>query len=250
MQINNKTHIVITGGASGIGLEILKELIKKEAKVSVLDINEPIINLAKRSDTQILTLKCDITNYQCVNESLDSIFKIHGPVDILINSAGIMTNCPIYNITNKINRRHSRELWEKTLNINLYGVFNVSSFVIENMVENRKKGLIINLSSISANGNIGQSAYSAAKAGVESLTKVWAKELSPLGIRSTCIAPGFCSTESTYNCLDDKKIKQWVNKTPLRRLGEMKEIISTIKYIIENDYFNGKIIELDGGLSI
>ena len=250
MLVNNKTHIIITGGASGIGLEITKALVQKEAKVSILDINDLKIDKSTDLYEKIIKIKCDITNYAAVNKALKHIFEINGPVDILINSAGIITNSPIYNITKRNDKRHSLKLWRQTIDTNLNGVFNVSSFVIENMIENRKQGVIINISSICANGNIGQSAYSASKAGVESLTKVWAKELGPNGIRTACIAPGFCDTESTHNSMDEQKVRQWINKTPLKRLGTKKEIIETINFIITNDYFNGKILAIDGGLFI
>ena len=118
------------------------------------------------------------------------------------------------------------------------------------MVEHRTKGLIINVSSISANGNVGQSAYSAAKAAVNALTVTWSKELGMFGIRSTAIAPGIVDTSSTQRSLSEANIRKWKKNTPLGRLGKLEEISESVKFIIENDFFNGRILEIDGGLKI
>lgn len=108
----------------------------------------------------------------------------------------------------------------------------------------------MNISSISAKGNAGQSAYSAAKAGLEALTKVWAKELSPMGIRCFAIAPGFCDTESTHTAISKPVLQETINHVPLKRLGTTQEIAAFIVAGIKNDFLNGKILEIDGGLVI
>ena len=118
------------------------------------------------------------------------------------------------------------------------------------MVHKRIKGLIINISSIAAKGNIGQTAYSAAKAGVESMTKVWAKELGPFNIRSVCIAPGFIHTESTKESISESTAERLKKQIPLNRFGELIHIAMGIQMVIENEYINGKIIPIDGGLDL
>lgn len=120
----------------------------------------------------------------------------------------------------------------------------------EKMVSMRTKGVIINFSSISAAGNMGQAAYSAAKAGIEALTKVMAKELGMFRIRACAIAPGFIETSSTKAALSDSLINHWKKQTPLRALGRMEDIASTVRYIIETDYLSGAVIHIDGGLTI
>ena len=126
----------------------------------------------------------------------------------------------------------------------------MSTYVAQKMAETRTKGVIINFSSVSAEGNMGQAAYSAAKAGVESFTKVLAKELGMFKIRACAIAPGFIDTPSTKKALSESMIDYWKKKTPLRKLGEMENIISTIEFIIENDYLSGTVLHIDGGLTL
>ena len=118
------------------------------------------------------------------------------------------------------------------------------------MAANRIKGVIVNLSSVSAAGNPGQTAYSAAKAGVEAMTAVWARELGPLGIRVVAIAPGFVDTHSTHAALSEEALKEWKRRTPLGRLGTAQEIASTVLFVLENDFISGCTIRVDGGLVI
>jgi 3-oxoacyl-[acyl-carrier protein] reductase len=106
------------------------------------------------------------------------------------------------------------------------------------------------MSSISARGNAGQSAYSAAKAGVNALTRTWAKELSGLGLRFVSIAPGFLDTSSTREALSDANLTKLKGQIPLRRLGEAEHVYQTVRFIVENDYVNGTVLEIDGGLVI
>jgi 3-oxoacyl-[acyl-carrier protein] reductase len=118
------------------------------------------------------------------------------------------------------------------------------------MLKRRTKGVVINLSSISANGNAGQSAYSAAKAGVNALTRTWAKELGGVGIRFVSIAPGFLDTPSTQTALSEAILTKLKQQIPLRRLGEVEHIYQAVRFIVENDYLNGTVLEVDGGLVI
>jgi 3-oxoacyl-[acyl-carrier protein] reductase len=118
------------------------------------------------------------------------------------------------------------------------------------MIIRRKKGVIVSISSISANGNPGQSAYSAAKAGVNALTSTWAKELGPLGLRFAAIAPGFLDTPSTRAALSEAIIARLQQQVPLRKLGDVEHIFLALRHIIENDYLTGTVLEVDGGLVI
>ena len=122
--------------------------------------------------------------------------------------------------------------------------------VADKMVRSRSKGVIINISSISSYGNAGQSAYSAAKAALNALTVTWSKELGMFGIRCVAIAPGFIDTTSTRAALTEAKIKTYSNATPLGRLGKTDELLHAVVFIIENDFYNGTILNLDGGLKL
>ena len=129
-------------------------------------------------------------------------------------------------------------------------VFIVTSAVVESMVSRRSKGVIVNISSISACGNEGQTAYSAAKAGVNAMTATWSKELGRLGIRCNAVAPGFIGIESTRRALSEEAIKHVKANTPLRRLGEAQEVALAVASLIENDFLNGVVLNVNGGLTI
>jgi 3-oxoacyl-[acyl-carrier protein] reductase len=169
---------------------------------------------------------------------------------VLVNNAGIIHSEPLVNILSRTDTKHSLENWRKTIDINLNAVFYVTSHVVEKMVKSRSKGVIINISSISSYGNMGQSAYSASKAALNALTVTWSKELGMFGIRCVAIAPGFIDTPSTQAALSEVKIKSYKNATPLGRFGKTEELLHAVIFIIENDFYNGTILNLDGGLKI
>jgi 3-oxoacyl-[acyl-carrier protein] reductase len=118
------------------------------------------------------------------------------------------------------------------------------------MVTRRTKGVIVNISSISACGNEGQTAYSAAKAAVNAMTVTWSKELGRWGIRCNAVAPGFIGTESTRHALSESNLKHVQDSTPLRRLGKAEEVAHAVTALIENDFINGVILDVNGGLTI
>ena len=247
MKLENKIAI-ITGGASGLGKSITELLLKNGTKVAVLDFDKEALEDLEDNEN-ILKIFCDITKDDEIQNALNRIKNRFKIIDILVNNAGILHSEPLINITSK-HKRHSIESWKKTIDINLTAAFVMGSYVAEQMVENRIKGIIINISSISAKGNIGQSAYSASKAGLESMTKVWAKELGSFGIRCVAIAPGFIDIKSTHKALSEDKLNNIKKQTPLRMLGDVKDIAEIIKFSLENDFINGKTLRIDGGFSI
>jgi 3-oxoacyl-[acyl-carrier protein] reductase len=117
------------------------------------------------------------------------------------------------------------------------------------MIEKKSPGAIVNISSISRAGNMGQSNYSAAKSGVVALTVTWAKELARYGIRVGAIAPGFIQTDMT-DSIKPEMLRHIEASIPLARMGQPDEIAHTVQFILENDYFSGRLIEIDGGLRI
>jgi 3-oxoacyl-[acyl-carrier protein] reductase len=177
------------------------------------------------------------------------VVAINHKIDILINNAGVIYNEPLINIT-KTQRKHCYETYKKMMDINLNSVFLVSSNVVEQMVMKRTKGVVINISSICAEGNQGQTAYSAAKAGVNAFTKTWAKELGPFGIRVVAISPGFINTESTNRNIDEHTLNALTKRIPLRRLGMADDIAHAVLTAIQNQYINGCVMEVHGGLTI
>jgi 3-oxoacyl-[acyl-carrier protein] reductase len=223
-------------------------LLRNNAKVVVLDINQEALDSLKKNDN-ILKIFCDLTDEIQVSNAINETIKKFLKIDILVNNAGILYSEPLIKLIAK-EKRHSLMSWRKVIDINLTAPFVLASYVVEQMVLARTKGVIVNISSISATGNAGQSAYSAAKAGIEAMSKVWAKELGVFGIRSVAIAPGFMNTESTLHAVSESVLDHVRNETPIKRLGNAQEISHSVKFAIENDYLNGKVLQIDGGLTI
>jgi len=237
---------LVTGAAQNIGLGIAKALAERGSRVVGLDLNAE--QLAQVSGEQLWGLPCDVADPAAVAAAIDAIMARHGRIDLLVNAAGWICSLPLFNLLAKENARHDLATWEKALRLNLTSTFVMSSHVVERMVRSRTRGLIVNISSVMAAGNPGQSAYSAAKAGVEALAVTWARELGGFGIRAVAIAPGFIDTPSTRQGLSPERLEDWVRKTPLRRLGTVEEVARAVVYAAENDFVTGTVLEVAGGL--
>lgn len=244
----SQSRVLITGGGKGIGNYVATGLLEKAAGVIIIDQDEQLLNALPHRDN-LLKFQCDITDADHVEKIVKEIFEKHGGVNVCINNAGIIHSEPLVNMISRTNKKHNIDSWQKVINVNLNAVFYISSNVAENMILTKAKGVIINISSISAQGNAGQSAYAASKAAVEALTKTWSKELGMFKIRAACIAPGFFNTPSTKESLSENMLAKWQKSVPLGRLGELDELLSSVEFIIQNDYFNGKTLALDGGLT-
>jgi 3-oxoacyl-[acyl-carrier protein] reductase len=245
----SQSKILVTGGGKGIGYFISTGLIKKGAKVIVIDLNEQLLRDIP-DQKNLIKYQCDITDAAAVEKVIEQIFETNGGINVCINNAGIIHSEPLVNILSREEKRHSIINWQKVINVNLNAVFYVTANVVEKMIAKKGKGVIINISSISAQGNIGQSAYSASKAAVEALTKTWSKELGMFKIRCACIAPGFFDTPSTRKSLTENMLAKWQKNVAIGRLGELDELLSAVEFIISNEYFNGKVLSLDGGLNL
>lgn len=245
MELANKVAIV-TGGASGLGKAIVEMLLSNATQVCVLDINKEALDNLENNEN-LLKIVCDITKEDEISNAVKTIKEKFINIDILVNNAGILYSEPLINIMSK-EKRHSVSMWQKVIDINLTAPFVLGSYVAEQMIMSRTKGILINISSISAKGNAGQSAYSAAKAGLEAMSKVWSKELGCFGIRSVAVAPGFMDTESTHLAVSKDILNHIKQATPIKRLGTAEDVAKAVKFVIENDYINGKTLEIDGGL--
>ncbi len=247
MYIRDK-KVIVTGGANGIGKNLVEKLLQQGAIVGVFDIDISGLNKLKNDNKNIYCKKCDVGSYKEVEISVDDFYKKFKNIDVLINNAGFIYNSPLITMTTGGIKKHNVDMWHKVIKTDLSSVFYMTVNVVEKMILNRTKGVIINVSSICAAGNAGQSAYSAAKAGINSLTATWAKELGILGIRVAAIAPGFTETETMKKSMSENVLKEWKRKIPIRRLGKTEEISDGIISIIKNDFINGKVLEVDGGL--
>lgn len=249
MDLRGK-KVIVTGGVRGLGRCMVEKLVAKGAVVTVFDINAQGLDALWKEQPGVNCVECDVSDYEQVVAATAQYHKKFGAADVLINNAGILYSAPLVKITASGTEKHDVAMWNKVLATNLSSVFYVTMCVVEKMIATRTKGVIVNISSVAASGNAGQSAYSAVKAGVNALTATWAKELSLMGIRVVAVAPGFTETESTKQALSEAVLQDIVKKVPLRRLGKPEEIADGVLSVIENDFFNGKIFEVDGGLVI
>jgi 3-oxoacyl-[acyl-carrier protein] reductase len=242
--------IIVTGGVRGLGRHMVDKLVATGAAVTVFDLNVTGLEELKKQQPEVNCIECDVSNYDQVLAVTNQYHVGFGAADVLINNAGILYSAPLVRITPAGIEKHDVAMWNRVLAANLTSVFFMTSCVVEKMIATRTKGVIVNIGSVSAAGNAGASAYSAAKAGVHALTASWARELSPIGIRVVAIAPGFIDTESTKKALSEATLQETIKRVPLRRLGRPEEIAAGVLSVIQNDFFNGKVFELDGGLII
>lgn len=249
MELPGK-KVIVTGGVRGLGRAMVEKLVCKEALVTVLDINAAGFSELLERHPGVNCQACDVTDYDDVVRITREYHETFGCADVLINNAGVLYSEPLLKIAAAGIERHSQATWNKVLAADLSSVFYVTACVAERMVTSRTKGVILNISSVAASGNPGQSAYSAAKAGVNALTAVWAKELGPMGIRVVAVAPGFTETESTREALSEAVLRETIKRVPVRRLGKPEEIAAGVIAVLENDFFNGKVFELDGGMIV
>lgn len=192
--------------------------------------------------------QCNLADGAQATTVLDELLSAQGGCDVLINCAGLIANSPLVSRGAAGWATHDFSLWREVIDSGLTTAFHATALAAKHMVSARRRGVVINISSVCAKGNPGQSAYSAAKAGLEGLTLALAKELGPIGIRVVALAPGYFDTRSTRDNATEARLAKVIAAVPLKRLGALDEIASAVDFIIGNDYVNGTTIELDGGL--
>lgn len=239
-----KPVAIVTGAASGLGAGIARSLVSEGYKVIAFDLKKCTLSGDMHS------FKVDVTCEQKIAEAVEEVDFKFKRIDVLVNCAGSIYSKPLFNFLGDGKFRHEYSDFKRVLELNLESVFLVTSIVCEKMLKRRVKGSVVNISSISASGNSGQTAYSAAKAGVEAMTKVWAKELAGLGVRVNAIAPGFIDTESTRAALSESHIHTIKTETPLNKLGEVDDIASAVIYLTKNKFVNGAVLKVDGGIVV
>jgi 3-oxoacyl-[acyl-carrier protein] reductase len=242
--------VIVTGGVRGLGRSMVETMVASEALVAVFDLNASGLDELSKKHTGLTCVECDVSDYEQVVKATSRYHEKFGAADVLINNAGILYSEPLLKITAEGIVRHDPAMWNKVLAADLSSVFYMTACIVEKMITTRTRGVIVNISSVSASGNPGQSAYSAAKAGVNAMTAVWARELAPMGIRVVAVAPGFTETDSTKEAVGETALREIIKRVPLRRLGKPEEIAEGVLSVIRNDFFNGKVLELDGGLIV
>jgi len=190
-----------------------------------------------------------VSSEKSVETFFENYTSKNGAPDVLINNAGITADALFIKQKGDEITKFPFSNWERVLNVNLTGVFLCAREAAFQMVKHHVRGVIINISSISRAGNLGQTNYSATKSAVDSLTVTWAKELSRYGIRVGAVAPGYINTEMVSKIRPDV-LEKVIQNIPAGRLGSMEEISQAVQFIVKNDFFTGRIIEVDGGMRI
>jgi len=252
MQLKDSV-IIITGGGQGLGRAMAEYLAGRGARLALVDLAQERLDEAvaacKAAGGDARSYLCNVADEQQVTDMVAQVANDFGRINGLINNAGILRDGLLLKVRDGEVQKMPLNQWQSVIDVNLTGVFLCTREVAAKMVELESNGLIINISSISRAGNMGQSNYSAAKAGVAAMTVVWAKELARYGIRVAGIAPGFIETEMTGS-MKPEALEKMTAGIPLRRMGRPEEIAHSAAYLFENDYYSGQILELDGGLRL
>lgn len=252
MKLQNKT-IAITGAGRGLGAAMAQRLASQGCHLALIDLDQ-----AALAQTQALcqqagaaVVRIYTTNVALESEVValfDRIATDFGALHGLVNNAGI--TCDALTLKYKDGELVSKmtlEQWQMVIDVNLTGVFLCGREAAQKMITLECPGCIINISSISRHGNMGQANYAASKAGVQALAVVWAKEFARYRIRAAAVAPGFIGTDMVLAMKPEAREKL-TSGIPLGRVGEPDEIAHTIQFIFENEYVNGRCIDVDGGL--
>lgn len=242
MRLQNKVAI-ITGAASGIGRETAILFAKEGATVIGTDIQKDLLDSLEKEHENIHGYLLNVTDRNAIASFVEEIKNKFGKIDILINNAGITSDALLI--------RMSEESWDKVININLKGVFNMTQAVVQVML-GQGSGVVLTTSSVVGRyGNVGQTNYAATKAGVIGMTYSWAKEFGKKGIRFNAVAPGFIKTPMTEK-LPQNVIDMMIEKTPLKRFGEPIDVANAFLFLASDEasFITGQVLGVDGGLVI
>ncbi len=239
---------IVTGGAAGIGKQIVMTYLENGASVYFIDLNasqhlQEMEACAKENGCQVFFYQGNVADEEGITETINKILTESGGIDILVNNAGITRDNLVF--------RMSSSDWESVLKINLTSVFYISKVVARHMAK-RKTGSIINMASIvGIGGNPGQTNYSASKAGLIGFTKSLGKEIAQKNVRVNAIAPGFIETEMTDK-LSDQVMENYLNVIPLKRLGSPQDIANASLFLASDlsSYITARVIQVDGGILI
>lgn len=244
MLLSDRTAI-ITGSSRGIGYYTALKFLNEGANVVIVDLDEGSINAAilklKKYESRVKGFVADISKKQQVNEVVQFTIEQFGAIDILVNNAGTIQDAQLIKM--------EEDQWEKVIDVNLKGTFLMTQGAAIQMKE-QKEGVILNASSVVSHyGNFGQSNYVASKAGINGMTKTWAKELGRYNIRVNSVAPGFISTDMINN-IPDKVLNGMKEKSLLNRLGSPIDIANAYAFLASEDakFITGTTLNVDGGL--
>ncbi len=243
--------VLITGAGRGLGAAMAVGLAAKGADIALVDIDDTTLaDTRSKCESRGARARCYTANV-ADEDQVAAVYartvRDFGRLDVSIANAGILRDGLLVKARDgEVLDKLPLSDWQAVIDVNLTGVFLCGREAAEQMIRLGNGGCIINVSSISRHGNFGQSNYSAAKAAVAALTVVWAKELARHGIRSNAIAPGFVETE-ILAAMRSEILEKMAASIPVGRIGRPEEVAHAAAFIIENDYVNGRFIEVDGG---
>ena len=237
---------LITGGSRGIGRVIAETLAKSGYDIAICysgneSAAQETIALCKKHGVQAIYVKADVSNSEDVANMFSEIKSLLGPVDVLVNNAGITKDGLLL--------RMSEDDFEAVVDINLKGSFLCTKAAIKDMLK-AKKGRIVNITSIvGVTGNAGQANYSASKAGLIGFTKSVAREYGSKGITVNAVAPGFIQTAMTDSLPEEVK-KAYLSQIPVGRFGTSEDVASVVEFLASEKaaYVTGQVIEVTGGM--
>jgi len=238
---------VITGAANGIGRAVAETFAREGARLMLADLMEEelerVAAAIRQNGGEAQTFVCDVTDRSRVERLIAETAAQFGRLDIVVNNAGITADAQLVKMT--------EEQWDRVIDVNLKGVFNVAQAAARVMKE-QGSGVILNASSIvGLYGNFGQTNYAATKWGVNGMTKTWARELGKYGIRVNAVAPGMIATAMTEK-MPRHVLDMMAQKTPLGRVGTPQEVANGYLFLASDEasFITGAILSIDGGLTI
>jgi 3-oxoacyl-[acyl-carrier protein] reductase len=249
------TKFIITGAAQGLGRHYALRLAEAGGQVTAGDVNdEGLASLAEAArglPGKVYTRRLNVAAEAEVASIVDFAHTSMGGLNGLVNNAGILRDGLLVK-----KDRHTGAVvklttaqWQAVLDVNLTGATLMVREVVAKMVETEQKGVIVNISSIARHGNRGQSSYTAAKSALAANTRTWALEFAPFGIRVGAVAPGMIETPMTQG-MNAKSRDALIAAIPVGRIGLPEDIWLAVRFVIECDYFNGRCLDVDGGLAM
>lgn len=245
MKIENKV-VMVVGGASGLGRAVCAEFAAAGGRVAVVDRDGEAARHVAGTLPDALAVQADITAAAPMEQALDAVLEAFGALHINVNTAGVVTAAKL------VSRGRAAELdaFERTVGVNLIGTFNAmrvsAAAMLRNEPENGERGVIVNTASGAAfEGQSGQAAYSASKAGVVGLTLPVARDLAGTGIRINAVAPGLFDTPMSAGLPDPVRAGLLESVLEPKRLGRPNEFARLVRHLVENEYLNGECVRLD-----
>lgn len=248
------TKFIVTGAAQGLGRHFTVRLCEAGGQVAAGDVkDDALASLAEETKAlpgKVVTRKLDVASEADVASFVDWAHDAMGGLNGLVNNAGILRDGLLVKKDRETGaiKKLSAEQWQAVIDVNLTGATFMVRDVVAKMAETGQKGAIVNMSSIARYGNRGQSNYSAAKAALAANTRTWCAEFAKFGIRVGAVAPGMVETPMTRG-MNQKARDALVSAIPVGRIGVPEDIWKAVQFIIECEYFNGRTIDVDGGLS-